>query len=131
MSSTPSLLLTCLALLPFHEIEAFVIYLLVNETCSNGQARQSAASILSAASYAFPVAAMRTCILRLHHLQKLLNSDHVLESFVRYVFLEFISLMELQSWVKERPRVGVWHRECRQRSQPFTSRAMGSVNVQV
>lgn len=52
------------------------------------------------------------------YLQKYLNhcnenkGELVCASFVQRVFLQHISLTELQSWVKRRPRLDAWHLEC-------------------
>ncbi len=55
---------------------------------------------------------MRRHALRLRHLKLFLDGEQVWSPFVRHVFPRLVSLMELQSWVKRRPRLGAWHLEC-------------------
>jgi hypothetical protein len=57
---------------------------------------------------------MRRHALRLRHLQRFLDGDQVWSPFVRRVFPQLVSLTELQSWIRRRPRLGAWHLECRQ-----------------
>ena len=71
-----------------------------------------------------PTLMMRRHALRLTHLQNYLNGDGnnddesenegapVWAPFERHVFPQLVSLSELQSWVKCRPRLGAWHLEC-------------------
>ena len=70
-----------------------------------------------------PSLMLRRHALRLMHLQHFLdhlNDDDdedgdggpVWAPFVRHVFPQLVSLSELQSWVKRRPRLGAWHLEC-------------------
>jgi hypothetical protein len=55
---------------------------------------------------------MRRHALRLRHLQIFLQDEQVWSPFVRRVFPQLVSLTELQTWVKRRPRLGAWHLEC-------------------
>ncbi|MCP3653585.1 MAG: zinc-binding domain-containing protein [Herbaspirillum sp.] len=70
-----------------------------------------------------PSMLIRRHALRLAHLQSFLrqsgsdDDEDDVESiawapFVRHVFPQLVSLKELQSWVKRRPRLGAWHLEC-------------------
>ncbi|GAB1599396.1 hypothetical protein Ahia01_000216800, partial [Argonauta hians] len=52
--------------------------------------------------------------MRLRHLHLYLQGPKVWSPFVRRTFPELVSLTEVQSWIKRRPRLGVWHTECRQ-----------------
>lgn len=48
------------------------------------------------------------------HFQKLLSSESVLKYYVKYITLQLFSLVMLQSWVNQRPKLGVWYLEHRQ-----------------
>ncbi len=49
---------------------------------------------------------MRRHALRLRHLKRFLDGEQVWSPFVRHVFPRLVSLMELQSWVERRLRLG-------------------------
>jgi hypothetical protein len=57
---------------------------------------------------------MRRHALRLRHLRQYLDGDRVWSPFVKRDFPQLVSLTELQSWIRRRPRLGAWHLECRQ-----------------
>lgn len=52
--------------------------------------------------------------LRLLRLQRFCDGEQVWLVFVRHDFLQLISLTELQSWIRLKPRKGTWHIECYQ-----------------
>lgn len=52
--------------------------------------------------------------IRLRHLPRFLETEHVWAPFLKQTFSQLASLTEFQSWVKTRPRLGAWHLECRQ-----------------
>ncbi|GAB1597330.1 hypothetical protein Ahia01_000009400 [Argonauta hians] len=64
---------------------------------------------------------------RLRHLQRFLSGEQVWSPFTRHAFPQLVSLVELQSWLKQRPSFGEWHTECREALRLFcrTGNAVG------
>lgn len=78
--------------------------------CSSGQV----VGLLSTPSLdglGMPWLLMHRHRLRLHHLQCFLEGKPEWAQFMRPVFLQLVSLMELQCSIKGRPRLGAWHLE--------------------
>lgn len=57
---------------------------------------------------------MQWHVLRLWHFQCFFDSEWMWSLFIRWDFIQLISLTGQQSWIKHRPRLGTWHLGCYQ-----------------